>query len=260
MKDKLFNALKQAYPQLGLSDEILKHHAGMLVATLDVNDENLQSIVSAQKDYLQGLQAENDKRATNAIAKTKAQAEEEKRKAVEDAVKAAIEEERKRAEDEAKKKAEEEAEKKRKAEQEKEEPEFMAKFRKELEEKEKAAAEREQALTKKLEDLLKTNETQGKTLSELQKENEAMKAEKAKTERTNLIRNIAKKLNIPDWRIDEGFVISNDADETSINETLSKIANNLKVNTLQGSGGLVLDDNKKVTQEEANAIADKLMK
>lgn len=260
MKDKLFNALKQTYPQFGLSDEILKHHAAMLAATGLVNDENLASIVAGQKDYFQGLQAENDKRATSAVTKAKATAESEKQKAIDEAIKVAIENERKRVADEAKKKAEEEAEAKRKKEQEKEEPEFMAKFRKELEEKERVAKEREEALSKKLEDLLKTNETQGKTLSELQKENETMKAEKAKVERTNMIQSIAKELNIPEWRINEGFVISAEADEAGIKDALSKVANNIKVNTMQGGGGFVLDDNKKVTPDEAKAIADKLMK
>ena len=260
MKDKLFQALKQTYPQFGLSDEILKHHATMLAATGVVNDENLATIVAGQKDYFQGLQAENDKRATNAVTKAKAAAESEKQKAIEEAVRVAVEAERKRVSDEAKKKAEEEAEAKRKKEQEKEEPEFMAKFRKELEEKERLASEREQALAKKLEDLLKTNETQGKTLSDLKKENEAMKTEKAKMERANMIHNIAKELQIPEWRINEGFAISADADEASIKDTLSKVANNIKVNTMQGGGGFVLDDNKKVTQEEAKAIADNLMK
>lgn len=260
MKDKLFTKLKQTYPQFGLSDEILKHHAAMLVATGVVNDENLDAIVAAQKDYFQGLQVENDKRATSAVTKAKATAESEKQKAIDDAVKAAVEAERKRVADEAKKKAEEEAEEKRKKEQAKEEPEFMAKFRKELEAKEKAASERESALAKKLEDLLKVNETQGKTLSELQKENDEMKASKAKAERANFISSTAKALDIPQWRIDEGFMISDDADDNSIKETLSKIANNIKVNTMQGGGGFVLDDNKKVTQEEANAIVDNLMK
>lgn len=259
MKDKLFQALKQTYPQFGLSDEILKHHATMLAATGAVTDENLKAIVDAQKDYFQGLQAENDKRATSAVTKAKASAESEKQKAIDEAVKAAVEAERKRVADEAKKKAEEEAEAKRKAEQAKEEPEFMVKFRKELEEKERIASEREQSLTKKLEDLLKANETQGKTLSDLKKENETMKAEKAKAERENLIQTIAKGLDIPEWRIAEGFVIPSDADESSIKDTLSKVANNIKVNTMQGGGGFVLDDNKKVSQEEANAIVDKLM-
>lgn len=256
MQEKLFSALKQAYPQLGLSDEILRHHSKMLVAALQVTDENLAKIVEMQKDFLQGLQVENDKRTTSALAKAKVTAENERQAAIDEAVKTALEAERKRVSDEAKK-AEEE---KRKEEQAKEEPEFMTKFRKELEEKERANAERESALTKKLEAVLKANEAQGKTLSELQKENEAMKAEAAKTARKNLISNIAKELNIPQWRADEGFVIAEDADEASIRESLNKVANNIKVNTMQGNGSFVIDGNTKVTEEEAKAIVNEIMK
>lgn len=260
MNKKLFDALKQAYPQLGLSDEILRHHADMLAATLTITDDNLAAVVAAQGDYLKGLQAENDKRATSAIAKAKATAEADKQAAIDEAVKAAIEAERKRAAAEAKKKADEAAEAERKAEQARTEPEYLTAFRKELEAKEKKAAEREAALGKRIDDLLKVNESQGAALSTLQKENEAMKAKAAKAAREALINNTAKELGIPGWRIDEGFVLADDADESAIKETLGKVANNLKVNTMQGSGGFVLDDNRKVTDEEAAAIADRLMK
>lgn len=256
MNKKLFDALKQAYPQLGLSDEILRHHADMLAATLTITDDNLAAVVAAQGDYLKGLQAENDKRATSAIAKAKATAEADKQAAIDEAVKAAIETERKRAAAEAKKKADEAAE----AEKARTEPEYLTAFRKELEAKEKKAAEREAALGKRIDDLLKVNESQGAALSTLQKENEAMKAKAAKAAREALINNTAKELGIPGWRIDEGFVLADDADESAIKETLGKVANNLKVNTMQGSGGFVLDDNRKVTDEEAAAIADRLMK
>lgn len=260
MKDKLFNALKQAYPQLGLSDEILRHHATMLAATVTVTDENLASIVEAQKDYLQGLQAENDKRATSATATAKAKAEAEKQAAIDEAVKAALAAERKRVQDEAekaKKEAEEEA--KRKA-QEKEEPEFMKAFREEMKKKDEERASAAAELQKKIDELLKNNEEQGKTISSLKDENDKMKAEQAKTERANLIKSIATELGIPQYRIDEGFVIPAEADEAGIKEVLGKVANNIKVNTMQGGGSHILDDNRQVTKEEAKDIADSLMK
>lgn len=260
MKDKLFNALKQAYPQLGLSDEILRHHATMLAATVTVTDENLNSIVEAQKDYLQGLQAENDKRATSATATAKAKAEAEKQAAIDEAVKAALAAERKRVQDEAedaKKKAEEEA--KRKA-QEKEEPEFMKAFREEMKKKDEERTAANAELQKKIDELLKNNEEQGKTINSLKDENDKMKAEQAKTERANLIKSIATELGIPQYRIDEGFVIPAEADEAGIKELLGKVANNIKVNTMQGGGSHILDDNRQVTKEEAKDIADSLMK
>lgn len=259
MKDKLFNALKQAYPQLGLSDEILRHHATMLAATVTVTDENLNSIVEAQKDYLQGLQAENDKRATSATATAKAKAEAEKQAAIDEAVKAALAAERKRVQDEAekaKKEAEEEAKRK---EQEKEEPEFMKAFREEMKKKEEERTAANAELQKKIDELLKNNEEQGKTINSLKDENDKMKAEQAKAERANLIKNTATELGIPSWRIDEGFTIPADADEAGIKEYLGKVANNIKVNTMQGGGSHILDDNKQVTKEEAKDIADSLM-
>lgn len=260
MKDKLFNALKQAYPQLGLSDEILRHHATMLAATVTVTDENLASIVEAQKDYLQGLQAENDKRATSATATAKAKAEAEKQAAIDEAVKAALAAERKRVQDEAekaKKEAEEEAKRK---EQEKEEPEFMKAFREEMKKKEEERTAANAELQKKIDELLKNNEEQGKTINSLKDENDKMKAEQAKTERANLIKSIATELGIPQYRIDEGFVIPAEADEAGIKEVLGKVANNIKVNTMQGGGSHILDDNRQVTKEEAKDIADSLMK
>ena len=260
MKDKLFNALKQAYPQLGLSDEILRHHASMLVATVSVTDENLNTIVEGQKDYLQGLQAENDKRVTNATATAKAKADAEKQTAIDEAVKAALATERERVKKEAEdaeKKAEEE---KKKAEQEKEEPEFMKAFRAELEKKEAERKTASDELQKKLDELLKKNEEQGKTIDSLKTENDTMKAEKAKADRANLIKSIANELGIPAWRTEEGFVISDEADEAGIREVLGKVANNITVNTMQGGGSHILDDNKQVTKEEADAIVDKIMK
>ena len=266
MKDKLFNALKQAYPQLGLSDEILRHHASMLAATVSVTDENIGTIVEGQKDYLQGLQAENDKRVTNATATAKAKADAEKQAAIDEAVKAALETERERVKKEAEdaaKKAEEEKKKaeeeKKKAEQAKEEPEFMKAFREELAKKE---AERQKATTDlqaKLDELLKKNDEQGKTIDSLKTENDNMKAEQAKVERANLIKRIATELGIPDWRTEEGFAIAADADEAGIREALGKVANNIKVNTMQGGGSHILDDNKQVTKEEADSIVNQLM-
>ena len=259
MNDKLFNALKQAYPQLGLSDEILRHHANMLAATVTVTDENLNTIVAAQKDYLQGLQAENDKRATSATATAKAKAEAEKQAAIDEAVKKAVEAERERVKKEAEEAAKKAEEEKKKAKQEKEEPEFMKAFREELAKKDAERTAASAELQKKIDELLKNNEEQGKTIDSLKTENDNMKAEQAKAERANLIKSIATELGIPDWRSEEGFVISPEADEAGIREVLGKVANNIKVQTMQGGGSHILDDNKQVTKDEADAIVGQLM-
>lgn len=44
-------------------------------------------------------------------------------------------------------------------------------------------------------------------------ESDTLKAEKAKNDRANLISAKAKELGIPEWRMKEGFVIADDADE-----------------------------------------------
>lgn len=76
MKEKIFNALKQAYSSLGLDDEILQGHAESLEATGLVTDENLNVIVSSQKTFLSSLQSGMDKRVTDAINKAKEKKEE----------------------------------------------------------------------------------------------------------------------------------------------------------------------------------------
>ena len=74
MKEKIFNALKQEYKALGLSDEILQGHANALAAIGLVTDENLSAVVAAQKDFLTGLQSGIDKRVTTAREKALADA------------------------------------------------------------------------------------------------------------------------------------------------------------------------------------------
>ena len=90
MKEKIFNSLKQEYKALGLSDEILQGHANALAATGFVTEENLSIVISAQKDFLTGLQSGIDKRVTSAREKALADAKktaEDEAKAKEEAAK-----------------------------------------------------------------------------------------------------------------------------------------------------------------------------
>lgn len=130
MKAKIFEALKREYSSLGLGDEILQSQAGMLANLGFVTDENLQQVVSAQKENLAILQRQNDSRVNSAIEKALKKAE-EAREAKEKAAREAAE-----------KAAAEEAERKR-AEQEKEAAEKAreAKEKADKEAAEKAAAE-----------------------------------------------------------------------------------------------------------------------
>ena len=240
MTNKIFQALKQAYPQLGLSDEIMSSHANMLAGIGFVTDDNLDKVVAMQKDYLQGLQKANDKRVSEAIIKAATKAESEKQdaiqKAVSDAVAKAIEDERKKATD------------------------FIAQVRKELAEKDAILAKEREELNKKIEDLLSSGKKQDDALKALQAENDAMKTLQAKQKRDSFISETAKSLGIPEWRVNEGFVFADNADEDSIKTSLTTIANNIKTAGLQGNRGHILDDNTQVTKDEIDNIVNGLIK
>lgn len=71
MKEKLFNALKTEYANLGFSDKALSGIAESLAATGIVTDENLDTIVKGQKPFLTSLQSEIDSRVTSAQEKAR---------------------------------------------------------------------------------------------------------------------------------------------------------------------------------------------
>ena len=221
MKEKIFNALKQEYKALGLSDEILQGHANALAAIGLVTDENLSAVVAAQKDFLTGLQSGIDKRVTTAREKALADA-----KKTEDEAKA--EAERKKAEEDAKK-------------ADKDKPEWQKEMEKRFEEFLKKDTERESAY---------------KALKEKYDILEKKDAESARAN-TNLSK--AKELGIPEWRIKEGFAISAEADEAAINSHLTTVATNLKTANLPSNRlGHVLDDGKP-SKEQISDIANSLI-
>lgn len=168
MKEKIFQALKLAYSNLGLSDEILQGQADALSASGLVTDDNLATVVQGQKAFLTSLQSGIDKRVTDAVNKAK--------------------------EKEAASGGEQ-----NKQQPENEEPEWFKKYK----------AEQEQRY------------------STLKTENDAFKAEKSRAERNSLISSKAKELGIPEWRMKEGFAISDEMDETAITTYLSGIKQNI---------------------------------
>lgn len=93
MKEKIFQKLKQEFSHLGLGDVILQAHADSLSAIGLVTDENINTVISAQKGFLENLQKTSDKRVTDAVSKAKADAKKELE----------TEEARKKAEEETKK-------------------------------------------------------------------------------------------------------------------------------------------------------------
>lgn len=292
MKAKIFNALKTNYSQLGLGDEILQEHADALAKLGLVTDDNLNVVISAQGDYLAKLQKLNDKRVNEAVAKTKKEAEDEaaKRKAEEDAkAKAAAEEAaKKKAEEEAaaKKAAEEAAAKKaaeeeaaRKAEELRKNNEIPEWFKKMQEESMAAAKKQQEAYEAQIkamqeaaaksqkqyeESFKQLNETNAgllKGYEAMKKEAEDAKAAKAKIDRQNFILNKAKELGVPQWRIDEGFVIANDATEDAITAQLSTIANNVKTNVLPNRpNAFPMAESGEISKEELKSIAQSIVR
>lgn len=275
MKEKIFQLLKQEYKSLGLGDEVLQAHAEMLDKMGLVTDDNIETVVASQKDFLESLQRDNDRRVTDAKKKF-----EEAQKAKEDA-------ERKAAEEEAKKKAEEEAERKRLEELAKknEMPDYLKKYFEEQAAEKKASEEartkeREEfkklveTLTQKNTDQAKTYneqmETQSKTIKELQetiqkqaeeakaKEEAAAKA-KAKADHDAKILSKAKELGIPESRINEGFTLSDDATDEAIETYLSKVANNYKALQQPQFGGSYRASEGEPTKEDVDNVAASLV-
>lgn len=224
-------------------------------------------------------------------AEEKLKAEEEAKKAAEEAKRAKEAEEAKRlAEDEeAKKQAEAEA--KRQAELEKLKKDGLSDSvlaylnelnSKAVEERKKAdenkrsqEAELESRLAKMLADAQKRNEEFALALKSitdnhtalkndydsLKAENDAAKAAKAKSERDNFILSKAKELGVPQWRIDEGFKLADDATEQNISDTLTTIANNVRTAMLPGSSNIIAPSNgTKPTAEEIKELANSIVK
>lgn len=282
MKDKIFQLLKQEYKSLGLGDEVLQAHAEMLDKMGLVTDDNIETVVASQKSFLESLQKDNVRRVTDAKKKF-----EEAQKAKEDAERKAAEEEAKKKADEEAKKAAEEAEKKRLEELAKknEMPDYLKKYFEEQTAEKKAS---EEARTKEREEFKKLVETltqkntdqakayneqmeeQSKTIKELQetiqkqadeakaKEEAAAKA-KAKADHDAKILSKAKKLGIPDSRIDEGFNLSDDATDEAIDTYLSKVANNYKALQQPQFGGSYRASEGEPTKEEVDNVAASLV-
>lgn len=267
MTKKIFEALKQAYKSLGLGDVILQAQAEALNATGLVTDENLESIVSSQKGWLESLQKNNDKRVADAINKAKADTKAAIDTAVADAL-AKAEAERKaqeeaRAKEEAEKAAAEAAAKaaaeaKAKEEQERIEAlqranvseevqkqfaeirknyeEALASRKAEQETYQQSIAEYQKQMEERIAKMLEENKSLSSSIKAMQDEKAAIEAQKMAEARQNMILSKAKELGVPQTRIDEGFAIADTLDEAGITEYLTKVANNSKVVKLPTGG------------------------
>lgn len=248
MNEKLFLKLKQAYSHLGLAESILQAHADVLAGLGVVTDENADEIVSNQKAYLEGLQKYNDSRVSDAVRKAgeKAlkEAEEKAKKEAEEAARKAREEAEKQVPESVKKllesiRAEREAEKQQAAES-----------ARAAEEARRAADE---AWSKKFSDMQNV-------IDSFKKENEDMKKAEALRQRKSMIEAKARELEIPQFRIDEGFVIADDADEAAITAYLSNVAKNIKAAGLPGRIPAPLAGDEAANKEVIDSVADSLVK
>lgn len=210
MKDKLFNALKTAYSNLGLGDEYLKSHAAMLGVTGLVTDENLADVVAKQKEVLEERQREFD-RARSAKSEL-----EKKLRETEEALKANGGEPK----DEPK-------------EGNDKEPEWARKLREQFEASEKRVAE-------------------------LKEKAEKEAAERAKGEREAKILAKARELGITKERIEQGFVIADDADDAAINAYLSGVRTHEVSMGLEKKDAFMGASSEDKIAEEARQWAEKL--
>lgn len=92
------------------------------------------------------------------------------------------------------------------------------------------------ANAKQTEQILATNKSLAEQVQALVKENADYKAAQAAENRRNFILSKAKELQIPEWRISEGFTIPADADEAAITTTLTTVSNNIRANMLPQDG------------------------
>jgi len=93
----------------------------------------------------------------------------------------------------------------------------------------------------------------------IQDELNAYKAKESQAARQATIIGKAKELGIPEWRINEGFIIADDADEASINTTLSGVKQNIVTAGLETSKGFPIDQNKTPSKEELDGILGNIL-
>lgn len=252
MNEKILQLLKQAYSSLGLGDSLLKAYADNL-ATF-ATEENVESIVAAQKATLEAIQKSNDKRASDAVSKAKAEADNERK-----SIQSLFEHQKndmQREIDELKAKLETKPKEEPKKEEPKAEPQktepnnipdwFTA-------EQQKMAAQ--------LKAVLENNKTLTDVVTALKKENEDYKVAQAKEERAKFISKTAKEVGVPQWRESEGFNITDQMTEDEIKTYLTGVSNNIRVNMVGENklGVPQLGAGGKVPEEQIKKIASDIV-
>lgn len=246
MDKQLFNKLKQAYSSLGLGDDFLKAQAESLASLGFVTEENIDNVVASQKAFLEGVQKTNDTRVTNAV-----------KRANEAAAARAAEQEKNAAEAQAalQKQIDELKKSKKEPKEEPKEDDFLEKFNS----ANAPMLESMQKLQEQLKALQDLSKSQQDDLTKLQEEKSALERKQAAAERQAKIIEKAKELQIPQYRIEEGFNISESATDEEIGNYLTKVAGNIKTNSLPTKTPFALAG-KEPSKEEASAIADLIVR
>lgn len=237
MRDEIFKLLKQAYSRLGFGDDFLMARATMLDSLGFVTSENVNDVVAKQSDSLTALQRMEDSRVASALKKAAEEAEKKAKEAAEEKAKEAA---RKAAED-------------------------VTKTKEKLNDSTGLTPELKaflEGIKTQMDEQKKTYEKQVLSLSEslksLKDQNEKDAAAKAKAERRTMILNKAKELGIPQSRIDEGFVIADDADETAIASYLGTVKRNIDANKLPSDNRFALEG-KALSDSELDTMANALL-
>lgn len=244
MREKIFTRLKQEYAPLGLDENFLSGLADMLATSGLVTDENIESVIANQKNYLQEVQKSNDKRVQDAVAKTQRKATEAADAAKAEHDKAVAELQRQLDELKATKTP----------------PDDDSDLR-DLLSAEKAEREKQLAEMRELMQSLQTAKTESDNkLKAMEEERAAEKTARAAADRKAHIATKAKEKGIPDWMIAHGFAdITSDADDAKINQILDQYANEIQTSLLpSGAAGLRFNKDEKATQQEIDAALDKI--
>lgn len=237
---------------------------------------------TAREKAMAEFNAEQTKKEEQARAKAAEEADKKKAEEADAKAKAEKEEAEKREQEEKQKIAEEEARQKAELEQ-AQISDVVKKMLAERDEQTKAAREaaqkaqndllkRIEQMTKEsdaanqkwaeqFESLKKLSEQQATTIKTMEKEREEQKAQEVLRAHREKINNRARELGIPQYRIDEGFTLSDDADDDTITNHLTKVANNIKAMQTPGSGERApLNDGKVMSREEMDQIAASMVK
>lgn len=253
--------------------------------------ENLQKQNDARATKAAETARENAKKEFEEEAKKKAD-EEARKQAEKEAKEKAEREAKEKAEKEAAEKAAKEAEEKAKREEEerkrKEElekknaPEYVKQmqdnftkalneqreaqkkereeFQKMLEEMRNQSKETSEAYRKQVEELSKQTKEQNDIIGKMKKDAETAAAEEAARKHREKIVSKAKELGIPQSRIDEGFVIADNADDEAIAAHLNMVAANYKSMNLPRHDCFTLTDQEQASKEDMSKVADLMIK